>query len=360
MASAIVEMEQEIPQVEADAYNFLRTRECHNPVIVDCPNAQYRPKTLDTMYKIAHKLNLGWTTRAAATAYFDQVLMELRDMPLNALPLLAIGSLLIAAKMEEEEINVPTVSGLLDAAESNASMQELNIMELLILKVWGWNACVVTPMHFLPFFSRVARVYDIQRDLSHFQVSHDLRPERGSVDEVLKDPVAQLASCLAEAASLDNSMSKFMASVVAASAIALSRMHFGIEPHWPHTLGAVSGYAVSDGAPAIIVECCTHMLRTCKSPVQPVRQAHHVIETESPSANYAHQQYFTQSNYKAQQVQHAAMAGMQQHYVQKNAGGDVPAPLGARRFNPPSSAVTFSGQPVPHYGGATTPQFSYP
>ena len=56
-----------------------------------------------------------------------------------ALPLLAMGSLLIAAKMEEEEINVPTVSSLLDAAESNASMQELNVMELLILKIWGWN-----------------------------------------------------------------------------------------------------------------------------------------------------------------------------------------------------------------------------
>lgn len=39
-------------------------------------------------------------------------------------------------------------------------MQELNVMELLILKVWRWNVCVVTSAHFIPFYTRVARVYD--------------------------------------------------------------------------------------------------------------------------------------------------------------------------------------------------------
>ena len=35
------------------------------------------------MFQIAHKLSLGWTTRAAAVSYFDRVLQDLRDMPMN-------------------------------------------------------------------------------------------------------------------------------------------------------------------------------------------------------------------------------------------------------------------------------------
>ena len=40
-------------------------------------------QTLETMFQIAHKLSLGWTTRAAAVSYFDRVLQDLRDMPMN-------------------------------------------------------------------------------------------------------------------------------------------------------------------------------------------------------------------------------------------------------------------------------------
>ena len=60
----------------------------------------------------------SWTTRATAVAYFDGALCELAAIPPNALPLLAMASLLIAAKMEEEEINVPTVSCLLQVCWS--------------------------------------------------------------------------------------------------------------------------------------------------------------------------------------------------------------------------------------------------
>jgi hypothetical protein len=69
--------------------------------------------TIERMLIVAQQLSLGWTTRASAVAYFDGALCELATIPANAFPLLAMGSLLIAAKMEEEEINVPTVSSLL-------------------------------------------------------------------------------------------------------------------------------------------------------------------------------------------------------------------------------------------------------
>lgn len=194
------------------------------------------------MLIVAQKLSLGWTTRASAVAYFDGALCELAAIPPNAFPLLAIGSLLIAAKMEEEEINVPTVSSLLQvrsshrralflgsdmnfcsqAAESTATMQELNVMELLILKVWRWNVCVVTAAHFIPFYARVARVYDtVAPDPSEdvcqaiqlrarictpsdsLSCEQIMQPEEGSVDVVLTDPITRLALSIAEGAALD-------------------------------------------------------------------------------------------------------------------------------------------------------------
>lgn len=343
----MAEMQTELPCVEADAYSFLRTRETQQPAQFDatCPNAVARPKTLETMFQIAHKLSLGWTTRAAAVSYFDRVLQDLRDMPMNALPLLAMGSLLIAAKMEEEEINVPTVSSLLDAAESNASMQELNVMELLILKIWGWNACVVTPMHFVPFYSRVARVYDEERDLSQFQTSYNLRPERGSVDEVVNDPVAQLACCLAEGSLLDNSIGKYLPSVVAAASIALARMQFDIEPHWPHTLSAVSGHAVADGAPPIIVECCTHMLSICKAPMPPVLHQPPKLTAEELAWQY-HQQHLHQQQAQAQASQIPQhMASLQMPGVEYQ---HKPHP-GSQAMNPPSHIQQM------HFGPASGP-----
>jgi len=312
------EMHTEVPSVEADAYAFLKSRErLQQPwVLPPGQNANARPKTVEMMFQIAHKLKLGWTTRAASVAYFDRVLSELTSMPINALPLLAMGSLLIAAKMEEEEINVPTVSAVLDAAESNASLQELNVMELLILRIWGWNACVVTPMHFIPFYSRIARVYDDHRPACEYQSSYNLTPENGSVDEVVKDPVAQLACCLAEGTSMDVTMTRFLPSVIAASAVALARMQFGIEPHWPHTLSAVSGHENEEFAP-IITECCQRMLSTCKPPndTRLKRSQHKHQQQHSQKENAA---VFSQKQidprYPIQNMTNVAPRYQQQHH----------------------------------------------
>jgi hypothetical protein len=149
----------------------------------------------------------------------------------------------------------------LQAAESMDTMQELNVMELLVLKVWRWNVCVVTPAHFIPFYARVARVYDTVEARPTVPVA---QPEQGCVDVVLTDPVTQLACSIAEGASLDATAMQYQPSVLAAAAVAVARMQCGVSPHWPHTLSALAGFPASDDAPPIILACCGHLLGLCR------------------------------------------------------------------------------------------------
>eukprot|EP00038_Savillea_parva_P026427 m.53996 g.53996 ORF g.53996 m.53996 type:complete len:358 (-) comp7499_c1_seq1:194-1267(-) len=264
MAGEGPEMMTEPPETEADVFAYLRERELGQTVYTSGDErllSSLRNLTIERLLMVAQKLSLGWTTRAAAVAYFDGALFELSSIPASAYPLLAIGSLLIAAKMEEEEINVPTVSCLLHAAESSATMQELNVMELLILKVWRWNVCVVTPAHFVPFFARVARVYDTVAPSPREPI---MEAEEGNVDVILSDPVTRLALCIAEAAALDATAMRYLPSVLAAAAVAVARMQCNVSPHWPHTLSSLAGFPTSDDAPPIILECCSHLLGLCR------------------------------------------------------------------------------------------------
>eukprot|EP00041_Stephanoeca_diplocostata_P015927 m.308862 g.308862 ORF g.308862 m.308862 type:complete len:354 (-) comp20194_c0_seq3:90-1151(-) len=277
-ASEMWELKTEAPVIEADAYTYMREREKQQQNYIDTSNPRLtspeRGATIERMFIVAHHLSLGWTTRASAVAYFDRCLCCMPTIPVNALSLLAMGSLLVASKMEEEEISVPTVSSVLRAAGSSASMQDLNIMELLILKIWGWNACVVTPMHFVPFFARIAQVYDENIDASGNidGMHHNIKPEKTSIDVVITDPVAQLACCIAEAASLNVQTMGFPPSILAASCVAVARKNHNISPHWPHTLSAIAGFPPSnDTAPPIVLECCSRLLRVCQ--LQPARPA---------------------------------------------------------------------------------------
>lgn len=63
--------------------------------------------------------------------------------------------------------------------------------------LWILNAaCVVTPLHFVPFFARIAQVYDENPGTpDDVHGLRNIKPEKTSVDVVITDPVAQLACC---------------------------------------------------------------------------------------------------------------------------------------------------------------------
>lgn len=74
--------------------------------------------------------------------------------------------------------------------------------------------------------------------------------------------VLGVSAGIAEAASLDVQSMAFQPSILAASCVAVARMHHKVSPHWPHTLSAIAGFPPSsDTAPPIVLECCSRLLR---------------------------------------------------------------------------------------------------
>lgn len=53
--------------------------------------------------------------------------------------LTALACLLIAAKMEEQEIDIPSLSSLITTSGEALSAKDLQIMEFIVLEAWQWN-----------------------------------------------------------------------------------------------------------------------------------------------------------------------------------------------------------------------------
>lgn len=64
---------------------------------------------------------------------------ELVDIPQGALSLAAVGCLLLAAKWEEREEDVPLISTLTSVMNNEFSMKDLRTMEMIILDFKNWN-----------------------------------------------------------------------------------------------------------------------------------------------------------------------------------------------------------------------------
>lgn len=114
------------------------------------------------IYQLSDKLKFGYDTGTSAVILADRTLVVLsrvdRNLPQEGLELVCVACLLISAKMEEKEVDIPPVSYVLKKAgvqrkESETDVRrELQAMELIVLQASDWNACVVSPTHFVAFF----------------------------------------------------------------------------------------------------------------------------------------------------------------------------------------------------------------
>ena len=66
------------------------------------------------------------------------------DIPQGALSLAAVGCLLLAAKWEEREEDVPLISTLTSVMNNEFSMKDLRTMEMIILDFKNWNSKLIS------------------------------------------------------------------------------------------------------------------------------------------------------------------------------------------------------------------------
>jgi len=114
------------------------------------------------IYQLSDKLKFGYDTGTSAVILADRTLLVLsrveRSLPQEGLELVCVACLLISAKMEEKEVDIPPVSYVLKKAGIQRQdagtdvRRELQAMELIVLQASDWNACVVSPTHFIAYF----------------------------------------------------------------------------------------------------------------------------------------------------------------------------------------------------------------
>lgn len=95
------------------------------------------------------RLMLSNTTIHIAVAYTDYLLSKQEIFSNQKYYLIALISLMLAAKYDELDKNIPPIQDYIRAANSkidNLTVEEIKDCEVLCLKILDWNLKIVTPL----------------------------------------------------------------------------------------------------------------------------------------------------------------------------------------------------------------------
>ncbi|XP_057964483.1 putative cyclin-A3-1 [Malania oleifera] len=184
--------------------------------------ANMREILVDWLVEVAEEYKLVSDTLYLTVSYIDRYLSS-NALNRSKLQLLGVSSMLVASKYEE--ISPPHVEDFCYITDNTYTKEEVVTMERDVLKFFNFEMGSPTTKTFLRSFTRVAQENCKSADL----------------------PFEFLGCYLAELSLLDYGCLRFLPSMIAASAIFLSR--FTIQPHahpWSLALQHYSGYTPSD------------------------------------------------------------------------------------------------------------------
>jgi len=234
--------------------NLLRREVDQHTYIGASPFTSKRPEFVDWIRVVAEKFRLRDTSSASAIAYLDQA-MDYYAARINFfdLQVLAMACLMVGAKMEEQEPDIPLLTQVIKTAGLSCTVDQLGAAELQVLKAWDWNVCVVTPNHFVELYSRESAL-------------DDMVTGRAQAFEHI-DRISEYATEAARTAWRDKAMLQFRPSVLATASVICARTVLKVEPHLPPSLMAISGWGQHTATEASVDlgTCCKMLLRLCSS-----------------------------------------------------------------------------------------------
>jgi len=219
--------------------------------------SQYHAKRgefVDWIKIVAEKFRLRETSAASAIAYLDRAMDFYEDrIRFFDLQLLAMACLMVGAKMEEQEPDIPVLSSVIKTAGLTCTVEQLSQAELKLLKAWEWNVCVVTPNHFVELYARESALDDMvtgrMQALQHIE------------------RITEYAIEACRLACRDDAMQLFRPSVLATAAVICARTILEAVPHLPPSLMAISGWGYSQASDtsADLGMCCKRLLGLCSN-----------------------------------------------------------------------------------------------
>jgi hypothetical protein len=201
------------------------------------PQWSRRRHLIDWTSIVAEKLCLTNCTLHLAVKLIDYF-MDGHDIQDPQLYLVCLGSLLLAAKMEEKDSNVPKCSELNTFVKNHFPLSDFLSLEFVILTYFNWNLLIPTACH----FTEMILPHSIHPTDSH----------NGGPIVSFREAKAyfhQYVKYFLDIAIQESAFVDIIPSKLAAALIAASRMAFGLTPTWPPGMHETTGYQKEELTP---------------------------------------------------------------------------------------------------------------
>lgn len=186
-----------------------------------------------------------------AVAFLDAAVAKLGDQYIKPtrLQLMATACILTAAKMEENDGQVPSVYELNRCCQDGYSPQLIVKMESLLLDLLDWNLVVLTPRHFLELYEGGGAL--VVQPFEEFVNNTTIPPlKMASVQRYQRE----YAEFFVDLCLHDFNFVHYRPSIVAAAALASARRMLKMTPIWPHRLAKLTQYDFEH-----LAQCAEHI-----------------------------------------------------------------------------------------------------
>jgi len=215
-----------------DIMSWLKGKERQGPHHMrrQSPQLDKRAQLVDWTCDVAEKLGLCQSALHLAVKLID-LFMDGHDIQNPQLYLVCLGALLLAAKIEEKDGNVPRCSQLNTFVKNYFPLSDFFSLELVMLNFFNWNICLPTPC----YFTSLLLPHAIQPSDHH---------NAGPILSFIKAQAyfQEYVEFFLKVSLCDVSFIDTLPSLLAASVIAAARRAFGLSPSWPDSLEVLTGY----------------------------------------------------------------------------------------------------------------------
>ncbi|XP_014241310.1 cyclin-J isoform X2 [Cimex lectularius] len=216
-----------------DIHRNLKERELFGRNIkFQSPQLLHRPKLVDWLKTVSEKLKLSQVTLHLGIFLLDKF-MDKHNILNSRLVPAAVVCLILAAKFEEEDVQVPKFTDIPSVLNITSTPSELIHLEAFVLQSLSWNISWPTVAHFAEFYS-VFAVVKGDRDPTHKSSKNLTDAVRRTMREFIDLSLSEVG------------MLKYLASQVAAACLLAARLDHGIRPAWPDVMVALTGYSANN------------------------------------------------------------------------------------------------------------------
>jgi len=209
----------------------------------DASYQQCRHAVVDWVCQVGEACGLKNLTIHTAIAFID-MLLDITPIDRSRIQLVAIACILISAKIEEQEDQVPRVCTLTNFSGNTFSRELVLKMESWILNVFKWEVNIVTTINFLEYYLQAA-LHPAELAKNNHQRNY----------EHTKAHLCKTAEFFVALSEHHYHFREYLPSVVAAASIAAARQMLHVQPVWTDALQLATSHSMEN-----IVDCTTSLL----------------------------------------------------------------------------------------------------